>query len=88
MQIKVKAETELADDEARTRVLRSLCCLPGKPFPKLNKTERKGGGVEKWNVVNQQLTTTKTDRPFGLPFKAPSVFSGQALPWSPDAGRV
>src|SRR6185503_16121847 len=44
------------------------------PSPKLTKTERKGRGAKKWNVVHQQLTTTKTDRSVSftsLPSRAP-----------------
>ena len=40
----------------------SLCAISCSHSTKLNKTVRKGRGVQKWNVVYQRITKTKTER--------------------------
>jgi hypothetical protein len=76
MLMKVTVENELANHKSPSlpsfprfpsveiAIRASLSSLPSVAilFPKLTKTERKGRGVPKSNIANQQFTTTKTDR--------------------------
>jgi hypothetical protein len=63
VQVKVTIKNESADfGSASSPSLPSLASVED-PSPKLTKTERKGRGPKKSNVVHQQLTKIKADRP-------------------------
>src|SRR6185503_15163293 len=60
----------MSDSETSLNLCASVPLWFG-PCPKLTKTERKGRGAEKSNVMHQQLTTTRTDRPVSFPYPMP-----------------
>jgi hypothetical protein len=68
MQMKLTVKNELADSESPALCV-SVPLWCSSP-PKLTKTDRKGRGVQNWNVVHQKFTKIKTDRPVSFPPKA------------------
>jgi len=61
------ADTLIGRTAAFVQVTVTFNDSPLQAKTKPNVSERKPPGGQKWNIDNQELTKTKTERPFGFP---------------------